>query len=173
MSSEEKWMIHHVRDLGSKYKFPPLVARSMTGARVAEHLEGLFKRYGPPVVLKRDNGADLNSAEVNAVLREYRVLPLNSPEHYPPYNGSIEEAQKELKECLRRWQACSKSEVSEEAIQQWVQLSAHDLNHKARRCLSGKNLCTVFFNEKEKYTYHKRQRQDIQQGSMYNNGNRR
>ena len=34
-------------------------------------------------------------------LSEFFVLPLNSPTYYAPYNGAIEESQRELKACLR------------------------------------------------------------------------
>ena len=159
---DDKWLIHHVCDLASKYKFPPLVARNMPGAAVAKNLENLFKRYGPPLILKRDNGSNLNSVEVNTVLRKNMVIPLNSPGYYPAYNGSIEEAQKELKGCLRQWPSSSEQEITGELTCLSARLSAHDLNHAPRRCLSGRTSCSVFFDQATKPCFSKRQRKEIQ-----------
>jgi hypothetical protein len=53
---------------------------------------------GRPLVLKRDNGSNLNHQAVDEVLARYLVLPLKSPPHYPPYNGAIECAVRELVE---------------------------------------------------------------------------
>ena len=64
---------------------------------MAVRLEQLFLRHGPPLVLKRDNGSNLNHQAVDEVLTRYLVIPLNSPPHYPPYNGGMECAVRELK----------------------------------------------------------------------------
>ena len=85
----------------SRYKFAPLVDERFTGELVAARLDELFAQHGPPLVLKRDNGSNLNSEAVNAVLSRWLVIPLNSPPYYPPYNGGIERAQRELKAALR------------------------------------------------------------------------
>ena len=60
------------------------------GETVAVHLEQLFLQHGPPLVLKRDNGSNLNQQAVDEVLARYLVMPLNSPPHYAPYNGGME-----------------------------------------------------------------------------------
>ena len=66
-----------VLDLASRYKFAPLVSDRLTGEFVAARLDELFAQYGPPLVLKRDNGSNLNSEAVNAVLSRWLVIPLN------------------------------------------------------------------------------------------------
>jgi transposase InsO family protein len=85
-----KLFVHAVQDLCSRYRFEPLVALESKGPAVADHLAKLFRRHGPPLFLKRDNGSPLNAAEVDAVLAEYGVIPLNSPAYYPRYNGVVE-----------------------------------------------------------------------------------
>ena len=82
--------LHQVQDLASRYKFTPWVGEQILGETVAVHLEQLFLRHGPPLVLKRDNGSNLNQQAVEEVLARYRVIPLNSPPHYPPYNGGMD-----------------------------------------------------------------------------------
>jgi hypothetical protein len=57
---------------------------------VAVYLEQLFLQHGPPLVLKGDNGSNLNQQAVNELLACYRVMPLTSPTHYAPYNGGME-----------------------------------------------------------------------------------
>jgi transposase InsO family protein len=95
------WHLRQVEDLASRYKFTPRAGEHVWGETVAVHLEQLFLRHGPPLVLKRDNGSNLNQQAVDEVLARYLVLPLNSPPHYPPCNGGIECAVRELKTPLR------------------------------------------------------------------------
>ena len=82
--TDHKLHLHQVQDLASRYKFTPLVGEQVLGETVALHLEQLFEQHGPPLVLKRDNGSNLNHQAVEEVLRRYLVIPLNSPPHYPP-----------------------------------------------------------------------------------------
>jgi putative transposase len=46
-----------VLDICSRYGLGSRVEHSITGALAARHLEGLFRRYGAPRVLRRDQGA--------------------------------------------------------------------------------------------------------------------
>ena len=51
---------------------------------------------------RSDWGVDnMNHIAINDVLAKSFVLPLNSPGYYAPYNGAIEESQRELKRSLR------------------------------------------------------------------------
>ncbi len=92
------------QDLASRYRFEPLFALSLEGGEIARHLDRLFERHGPPLFLKRDNGSNLNCAEVNQVLAKHGVIPLNSPAYYPCYNGAMENSigqyKKHLLPCL-------------------------------------------------------------------------
>jgi hypothetical protein len=72
-----KFYVHQVQDIASRYKFEPLVdARLVKGEDVAANLRRLFKKYGAPLFMKRDNGSNLNHFAVINVLREFGVIPL-------------------------------------------------------------------------------------------------
>lgn len=65
-----------MQDLASRYKFPPPAGDAMPhGEEVAENLERLFERHGAPLVVKRDNGGNLNHGAVDALLDRYLVIP--------------------------------------------------------------------------------------------------
>jgi transposase InsO family protein len=139
--------LHQVQDLASRYKFTPLVGDRARGETVALHLEQLFWRHGPPLVLKRDNGSNLNHQAVDEVLTRYLVIPLNSPPHYPPYNGGMECAVRELKTPLVEKILTSRP-ITESQVQVWAELLAHELNHRSRGCLDGQVACKVFQDAK-------------------------
>ena len=139
--------LHQVQDLASRYKFTPLVGGQVLGETVALHLEQLFLRHGPPLVLKRDNGSNLNHQAVDEVLGRYLVIPLNSPPHYPPYNGGMERAVRELKTPLVE-KILDHGSMLESQVQLWAEVLAHDLNHRSRPCLHGQVACQVFQSAK-------------------------
>jgi len=150
--------LHQVQDLASRYKFTPLVRGQVLGETVALHLEQLFERHGPPLVLKRDNGSNLNHQAVDEVLARYLVIPLNSPPHYPPYNGGMECAVRELKTPLLE-KFLSRRPITASQVQVWAEVLAHDLNHRSRACLHGQVACRVFQDAKpllRAYTFRKR-----------------
>jgi len=156
-----KLFLHGLRDLGSRYTFPPLSSKEgvLHGEKVAANLGKMFKNYGAPLFLKRDNGSNLNHKAVDQVLNEHFVISLNSPKYYAPYNGSIEELQSELKSGLYE------KLVDRPFLDVWTLgdaagTSAHDLNHKKREVLAGKTACERFFSEKGG-DYSRRQRERI------------
>ena len=119
-----------------------------------------FFRFGPPLFLKRDNGGNMNHGAVNGILSEFFVLPLNSPEYYAPYNGAIEESQRELKACLQgKLIRIPDSENPSPAV--YAEVAAHDLNHRLRPCLRGKTSCQVFFSLEERPIFSKWERRKI------------
>jgi transposase InsO family protein len=153
-----KLHLHQVQDLASRYKFTPLVGDRAVGETVAVRLEELFLRHGPPLVLKRDNGSNLNHQAVDEVLSRYLVIPLNSPPHYPPYNGGIECAVRELKTALVE-KILAGCPIPESQVQGWAEMLAHELNHHSRGCLDGQVACEVFQDAKpamKAYTLRKR-----------------
>ena len=150
--------LHQVQELASRYKFRPWVGERILGETVAEHLEQLFRQHGAPLVLKRDNGGNLNQHAVDVVLARYLVVPLNSPRQYPPYNGGMERAVREVKAPLRAKLRASGPLPAAE-VQYWAELLAHDLNHRPRRSLQGQVACRVFQNARpalQAYTLRKR-----------------
>ena len=155
-----KLHLHQVQDLASRYKFTPWVGEQVLGETVARDLEQLFLRYGPPLVLKRDNGSNLNQEAVDALLARYLVIPLNSPPHYPPYNGGIERAIREMKTPLRH-KILAGGLIPESEVQSWAEMLASELNHRPRGCLHGQVACRVFQDTesvRRAYTLRKRKK---------------
>jgi len=156
--AHHKLYLHQVQDLASRYKFTPWVGEQVLGETVAAHLEQLFLEHGPPLVLKRDNGSNLNQQAVEEVLARYLVIPLNSPPHYPPYNGGMECAVRELKTPLRD-KILVHGPIPQSQVQAWAEVLAHELNHRGRACLGGHIACRVFHDAKpalQAYTLRKR-----------------
>jgi hypothetical protein len=151
-----KVYLNQMQDLASRYKFSPLAGNVPCGEEIAGHLAATFKRFGPPLFIKRDNGGNLNHAAVDDVLAEHFVLPMNSPVHYPPYNGAIEKAQAELKNGLASrlaYKPCPR-----EHLEAYAGTVEHDLNHQPRACLSGRNSCQTYFTGRR--TFSKWERRD-------------
>src|SRR5271157_3029138 len=156
--AHHKLYLHQVQDLASRYKFTPWVGKQVLGETVAVHVEQLFLQHGPPLVLKRDNGSNLNQQAVDEVLARYLVMPLNSPPHYPPYNGGMECAVRELKTPLVE-KILAGGPISGSQVQAWSEVLAHELNHRSRGCLDGHIACRVFQDAKpalQAYTLRKR-----------------
>lgn len=146
-----KVYLNHMQDLASRYKFSPMTGDVPCGEEIAGYLAATFDRFGPPLFLKRDNGGNLNHAAVNDVLADYFVIPVNSPAHYPPYNGAIEEAQTELKNGLAA-KLSHQSCCPREHMDVYAATVEHDLNHQPRQCLNGSNACYMYFTGKRTFT---------------------
>jgi transposase InsO family protein len=147
---EAKMYLNQMQDLASRYKFGPMAGNIPCGEEIAGHLAATFRRFGAPLFLKRDNGSNLNHAAVDDVLADHFVLPVNSPVHYPPYNGAIEEAQAELKTGLSAklaYKSCPG-----EHLEAYAGVVEHDLNHQPRPCLNGKNSCQAYFADRRTFT---------------------
>jgi hypothetical protein len=93
-------------------------------------------------VLKRDNGSNLNQPAVDEVLARYLVVPLNSPPQYPPYNGGMERAVRELKPPLVE-KILAYGPIPESPVQVWAEVLAYELNPRPRRCLDGRVVCAM------------------------------
>jgi transposase InsO family protein len=154
----QKLPVLPVLDLASRYKLPPLIGARLTGDVVAARLDELFAKFGAPLVLKRDNGSNLNSEEVEEVLRRWFVIPLNSPAYYPPYNGGMERSQRDLKDALRPRLLESPDGLTPSLVVGVV----HDLNHHPRRCLRGHTACEQFAGAKHNLSgYTRRRRKEL------------
>jgi hypothetical protein len=150
----------NMQDLGSRYKFLPMAGGYPVGEEVAGYLSEKFGRYGAPLVLKRDNEGNMNHSAINDILSESFVLPLNNPEYYAPYNGAIEESQREVKSCL--WNKLMQDlHDPGDHISAYAEAAVNDLNHRLRPCLNGKTSCQVFFESGHRPTFTKRERKEI------------
>jgi hypothetical protein len=160
MGLADKIYLCNMQDLGSRYKFLPLAGEYPIGEEIAGYLSEKFDRYGAPLILKRDNEGNLNHTAVNAVLEEFFVLPLNSPEYYAPYNGAIEESQREVKRCLREKLALAFPQCQDH-VSAYAEAAIHDLNHRIRPCLEGRTSCQMFFAPTDKPVFMKHERREI------------
>lgn len=146
-----KVYLNQMQDLASRYKFSPMTGAVPCGEEISGYLAATFNRFGAPLFLKRDNGSNLNHAAVNNVLADHFVMPVNSPVHYPPYNGAIEEAQTELKNGLAA-RLSYRPRCPREHMEAYATSVEHDLNHQPRPCLSGSNACQVYFTGRRTFT---------------------
>jgi transposase InsO family protein len=79
-----------VRDLASGRQLLSLPTPAETAAEVVHALASLFVLYGPPLVLKSDNGSAFIAGATQALLASAGVIPLFSPAYTPQYNGAAE-----------------------------------------------------------------------------------
>ncbi len=132
--------LHVVHDLGSRYTLCVLGDEALAdGPAIARNLADLFKQYGAPLFFKRDNGGNLNHAAVTGLLAAFGVIPLNSPRHYPPYNGGMEHKQGEIKKQLRRRLATEPDGLT--VLRLAAEVCGHDLNHLRRPVLGNRTAC--------------------------------
>lgn len=149
-----------VQDLASGYKLPvPLLGTPAHGEAIAAHLARLFATYGAPLVLKEDNGSNLNHAAVLAVCDAYGVIPLPSPVWYPKYNGAIEHSQGEIRRALAA--LLQGRDLPPDHPGVYITSADHNLNHKPRRALHGKTSCQVFTDPARHLIVNRRTRKDI------------
>jgi transposase InsO family protein len=79
-----------VRDLASGQQLLSLPLATATARETIPALAPLFVLYGPPLVLKTDNGSPFLAGDVLAFLAAWGVEQLFSPPRMPRYNGAIE-----------------------------------------------------------------------------------
>jgi transposase InsO family protein len=152
-------LIVPVQDLASRYRFQPLVSAPLHGEQIAVHLEKLFRQHGPPLFLKRDNGSPFNSQPLEEVMARFGVLPLNNPPHFPRYNGAMEKGIRDFKAALDQYLQSHQPHVLPLILA--AEITAHDLNHRSRRCLKGRAACAVFHDQALRLRWNRRQRKTI------------
>lgn len=165
-----KLQVQTVRDLASRYTFAPVTDHVPTGAEIAAWLEGLFHEHGAPLVLKLDNAANENAAEVLRVLAAWLVIPLNSPRHYPKYNGSAEHTQNEIQQAFAAilGQTPGQAACTPAHAGACVANAAHELNHRHRAVLAGHCACRVFNSGRKRSMVSRRQRKEVAHRIMQN-----
>lgn len=142
-----KLYIIATQDMASRYSFEPLATLSPDGEEVTAHLQKLFRRYGPPLFLKRDNGSLFNNQSVDGLLARECVIPLNSPAYYPPYNGAIEKGIRELKDNLNGCLPPSISIWQPEAVAAFANAVTHLRNCRPRRSLGGHTAAETYHHQ--------------------------
>lgn len=157
MGTCRRGKIHHVRDSASRYDLTLMAASRLPGKEVARNLEELIVLHGPPLVVKRDNGSNLNAEEVNEVLDRHAIIPLNSPPHYPRYNGQIERGQGEVREELNAFPEGVPIVSPEGKVR--LSMVKESLAHRRRPCLGGQTAAEAFLAGRERmfwYNYDRR-----------------
>ena len=89
------WILS-IKDLASRAQLLWQPLESATAAGVQLQYEALFLKYGPPLVMKSDNGGQFRADETKDLLAQYQVVPLFSPKRHPQYNGGVERANGQL-----------------------------------------------------------------------------
>jgi transposase InsO family protein len=79
-----------VRDLASGCQLAWLPVPDATALSTIHALKTLFLQFGPPLVLKCDNGSAFTADDTRLFLDRSNVLPLFSPPYTPSYNGACE-----------------------------------------------------------------------------------
>jgi len=141
----QKMWVHNIKDLGSQYILPPVTGKLMTGKQVADNLRSLFDVFGAPLLLKRDNGSNLCATEVNEVLKKYKVIALNSPPYYSPYNGSIEQANLLIKTRIKVLSEKYERPLNEQTLPLLAALAAHEENAQRKRSIGRRTPSFTFF----------------------------
>ena len=134
--------VQTIRDQASGYLDALTSASVPTDRWMAGKMRETFENQGAPLLLKRDNAKNENGSAVKALLDENWVLPLNSPEYYPRYNGGVEGSQNEIQDELEKHEIpmpCPEGHASAH-----VARAIGSLNHKPRKNLQGKCACEVF-----------------------------
>src|SRR5208337_4645521 len=63
-----KMYLNQMQDLASRYKFNPMTGDVPCGEEISGYLTATFNHFGAPLLLKRDNGGNLNHSAVNDTL---------------------------------------------------------------------------------------------------------
>jgi hypothetical protein len=102
-------------------------------------------------------GSPFNRQQMDEVMARFGVLPLNNPPHFPRYNGGIEKGIRDFKSALAQRQSHRTSVPMDLVLA--VEVTAHELNHRRRRCLRGRTACAVFPEDAQRLRWNQRQRQ--------------
>lgn len=132
-----------VHDLGSRYTLGVLAGEALAdGPTLARNFRELFALHGRPLFVKRDNGSNLNHGDVDDLFGEAGIIPLNSPRHYPPYNGGMEHKQGEIKKQFLVRLSAGPAPWPE--LRLAAELAGQDLNHLSRPILHDHTACQAF-----------------------------
>jgi len=129
------------RDLGSRYVLGIRGDDTKpNGLVTAVTLETMFEEADFwPLFLKHDRGSNFMSGEMQGVASAAYVIPLISPRHYAPYNGSTERAHQEI---IRRVDYLLGDEKGDgRTFRLACEVARHQTNHLHRTSLSGITSC--------------------------------
>lgn len=151
----EKLVLHPMSDMASRHRFEPLVSFKANGHQIAKWVDQLSETHESPLFIKRDNGGPLNHHAVNEVLERRLIIPLNSPPHYPRYNGMVENSVRELKDQLGLRQAPPEGWEIAPCLQR-ARVAVQIRNHTPRRCLGNRTAHDVYTSGRRSWTIEER-----------------
>jgi transposase InsO family protein len=114
-----------------------------TSRDVRRYLEKAFKKYGPPLVLKRDGDAIFHTPEVSLLLAEYQVLDLTSPPGHPGYNGKQERSMRDIKS----YERAMRKHGEKGTLANRIRVTMKDLNDDRPRPVLGGRTAREAYNE--------------------------
>jgi transposase InsO family protein len=114
-----------------------------TSRDVRRYLEKAFKKYGPPLVLKRDGDAIFHTPEVSLLLAEYQVLDLTSPPGHPGYNGKQERSMRDIKS----YERAMRKHGEKGPLANRIRVTMKDLNDDRPRPVLGGRTAREAYNE--------------------------
>ena len=151
----ERLVLHPMSDMASRYRFEPLVSFEANGHEIARWIDHHCEQHGAPLFIKRDNGSPLNHHAVNEVIERRGIIPLNSPPHYPRYNGMVENSVRELKDHAGLRQAPPEGWEIGPCLQR-VRAVAQTRNHTPRRCIERRTAHDVYTSQRGSWTLEER-----------------
>jgi len=130
-TSGRAFRIFNVLDVFSRQGFDPLVEYSLPGRSVAEYLDALCRVYGPPRVLRRDDGPEFRSMEFQRVIKQWRIREEVIPPGQPFNNGHIESYQATMRDELLERDEFETLKEAQQKIHQWVRSYNTERPHSA------------------------------------------
>ena len=150
--------IHHVRDIGAHYSFQPISGPSLLrGTEVGANILSIAKKNVASIFLKRDNGANLNTPDVDDALAELCIIPFNSPVAMPTYNGAMERSQGTLKAELEIQLGTVPIWYSD-SVEPFVRAAAHAINHSPLPTFGDSTACFYRATNQVQFTKSERKR---------------
>lgn len=113
--------IFNIIDIFSRRAFEPEVGYSLTGERVAFHLEKIFSEYGAPKIIRRDDGSEFRSKEFRTLIRKWRIKEEVVPAGQPFDNGHIESFHSRMRDEVLKMEVFSDAESAKERILKWIE----------------------------------------------------
>lgn len=124
------------------------------------YLKEAFSRYGAPLVLKHDGDSIFHGKQMQALLEEHQVIDLTGPAYYPPYNGKLERANRDVKGYVR----ARRRHGPPGLLLDHVDAAMTDLNdERPRPMLDGRTAREVFENHSIKLPDRQRFRKEVDQ----------
>ena len=123
-----------LQDECSRFKVHTRLASGpATSDDVLSYLKEAFETYGPPLILKHDGDSIFHEKEVEDFLAEHHVISLTSPPHYPPFNGKMERAVRDIKS----YERAVKKHNRKLNLRERLDLALQDLNEERPRPVLG------------------------------------